>query len=151
MKVIASYLELTHIVSRLSSGDVASNELFYHASCYKQLCNNYQSKKNEDAKSISTQVNGQEDFIKAVAFNKILTYVREGISAGECGGSFKVQHLESLYQNLLKDKNIPYTNNSTRFCEQLTDALPGVERRRTGNRLYIVPKKILMNIFLMTS
>ena len=84
MRVIASYLELNHIVSRLSSGDVASNELFYHASCYKQLCNNYQSKKNEDAKSISTQVNGQEDFVKALAFNKILTYVREGISAGEC-------------------------------------------------------------------
>ena len=51
VKRMSIYLDKMDIHSLLSSGDVASNELFYHSSCYKSLINQYNSTKRKLHKS----------------------------------------------------------------------------------------------------
>ena len=59
------------LLKRLAFGGVASNELFYHSSCYKSL--EYENdrilKENDD--------NDSESWAKAFALNKVVTYLYE--------------------------------------------------------------------------
>ena len=140
---MASYLDLRHAVAKLSSGDIVSNELYYRGHCYKQMCNDFAKKKNEESKQEGFKQKEREDYIKAVSFNKVLTHVHEGMSSNnESGVNFQVGHLESLYKELLEKDNISYSPNVTRFCESLIEALPhDVEKRRTGKKLTLFAKK----------
>ena len=45
LRSMVLYLDMESVFARISSGDVISNELYYHPSCYKQLVNNYNKKK----------------------------------------------------------------------------------------------------------
>ena len=86
IKEMASYLDLRHAVAKLSSGDIVSNELYYHGHCYKQMCNDFAKKKNEESKQEGFKQKEREDYIKTVSFNKVLTHVHEGMSSNNESG-----------------------------------------------------------------
>ena len=57
------------LFNRVACGDVVSNELFYHSSCYKSLeYENYRILKENDD-------NDSESWAKAFALNKVVTYL----------------------------------------------------------------------------
>ena len=72
---MATYLENNELFARLSCGDLVSNEIYYYKSkvksCYQDFVNSYHKKKSEEVKD---DAQNYTDWIKAVAFNKIVTH-----------------------------------------------------------------------------
>ena len=65
IKEMASYLDLRHAVAKLSSGEIVSNELYYRGHCYKQMCNDFGKKKNEESRKEGFKQKVREDYINA--------------------------------------------------------------------------------------
>ena len=61
---MALFLNDLSVLSKLSSGDVASNELFYHSKCYKTFANRYSAAKEAASRSEMFINNENEEFIK---------------------------------------------------------------------------------------
>ena len=79
------------LLSLLSSGDLASNEMYYHTSCYKDMINKYNA--------INRKVNQNDEeqkWKKAQAFDQIINYIMEKENS-EPGSVFFVQDLNTMY------------------------------------------------------
>ena len=72
-KKMASFLGQTDVLIRLSSGDVTSNELYYHKNCYVNSRNIYFRKRAEEHIDIDTH----EALIKAVSQTKVIEFLYE--------------------------------------------------------------------------
>ena len=127
-QLIAYALKLnkSHIVETLSSGDVTSNEIWYHKWCYHRFINEYDAAIKLEAKD--TESKNDEEFYKAISFRKIVNFIQEQRTLNDVM-AFTVRELETMYEDLLQNKNIPYTSHSSRFGSQLSDALPDSELR----------------------
>ena len=51
LKTMALVLGNNHVLAKLSSGDIASNELYYHSNCYKRLLYDYQQSRTKETDS----------------------------------------------------------------------------------------------------
>ena len=67
----------TEILSKLSTGDLASNKIYYHKACLTKFSNRIRSviSKNENIENFSTAIN--QEFQKEFKFNKIINYIHE--------------------------------------------------------------------------
>ena len=128
LKRMASVLENTQVLSKLSLGDVASNEVYYHRNCYKAFCFQYEqiTLKKSDCEKYNQKA--KEQLIKATRFNQIVNYVYDK-KRYESVNSFEVASLEKLYIELLSHDNIEQTSHVSRFAENLLDSIPEVEKR----------------------
>ena len=126
IKKMASVLDNQIILSKFSCGDVASNELNYHKSCYIGFKNQYNSKIRKENKKQDSLKYELDDFWKVVCFNKIVTYVKETYITGI---DFEANSLMKLYENLLRKQNVLFTPQLTRFTDDLMRAIPQLERR----------------------
>ena len=77
LRSMALFMNDLSVLSKLSSGDVASNELFYHSKCYKTFTNRYSAAKEAAYHSEIFINNENEEFIKALYFNQIISYIYE--------------------------------------------------------------------------
>ena len=68
LRSMALFLNGFNVLSKLSSSDVASNELFYHSKCYKTFTNRYSAAKEAASRSEMFINNENEEFIKALHF-----------------------------------------------------------------------------------
>ena len=89
---MALYLNDQKLLPKLAMGDLVSNKLFYHKGCYKYYLNRYRSAVNT-AKITTLNHKQLNDYIKAMCFNKIMTYVYEKGQEQE-NVSFDVSELE---------------------------------------------------------
>ena len=91
-KTMAAKLGYREPLSQLSSGDIVSNELYYHKStiknCYVQFCNEYKR-----ASKTSDEDEANNKWLKALALNKIIYYVTETGKSNNVN-SFKVKVIQ---------------------------------------------------------
>ena len=97
-----------NLLKLLSAGDLATNELYYHRDCYKELVNEY-NRKSADNSSKETD----DSWIKATAFSTLVDYILLEEEANP-GSVFKVIDLENIYVEQLKKYGIKEASHTTR-------------------------------------
>ena len=121
-------LTLNHegILRRLSSGDVASNELFYHMNCLNKYRNKYNSAVKKSSKGhIEVE---DADSEKRIALKKVIFYLKDTETA--CPGTlFSVADLEDMYANFLISDTIVHKKHSTRFADLLVNEVSGLKKK----------------------
>ena len=73
LKTMATFLDENALLAKLSTGDIVANELYYHKKCYNAFLNKFNQKKTNDENREYFNLKENEDFIKAVCFNQLLT------------------------------------------------------------------------------
>ena len=152
---MALFLNDSKLLPKLSTGDVISNELFYHKNCYKSYINKYRSAANASKNAQSSSKNINDDYIRAMSFNKIITYVYEKGCEDE-NISFDVSELERLYASLLAVNGIHYTSHVSRFADELVSRIPELEKRKVtkkkkGTKKILKKKKCGLTVFFKES
>ena len=99
------------VLCLLSSGDVASNELYYHDSCYNKIRNEY-NKKNKTEISLKND----EYMYRKIALKKVIFYLKDSEMSAP-GSLFYVNELENMYISLLEQNEIIHTKHSTHFSK----------------------------------
>ena len=137
LKTMASYLQETNVLAKLTSGDVISNELFYHTKCQVNFLNRYNRTKLLENKSPSEK---NLDYTKSLALNQIVIHIYEN-GRSNPNVTYEIVKVENIYKELLKeyeiDYEIDYDTHSTRFAEKLLSRIPELERKVHKNKIYI--------------
>ena len=63
------------VLSKLSSGDVASNEIYYHKICYINFRTQYRDTLQKSLNDANEQIKEKESFIKAMRFNQVVNRI----------------------------------------------------------------------------
>ena len=134
LRCMALFLNGLRVLSKLSSSDVASNELFYHSKSYKTFTNRYSAAKEAASRSEMFINNENEEFIKALHFKQIISYIYEQ-KATDAASSFDISELEHTYKGLLLSNNISCTCHVSRFSDRAT---PEPETRTIKGKLYFI-------------
>ena len=116
IKTMAIALDNKTVLAKLFSGDIVSNELNYHKSCYKDFVCKYNQKTLEESNREASLQNEIDEFWKAVCFNKVIKHMRETYVTGI---DFEASALLKLYERLLKENNVTYSPHLTRFTEDI--------------------------------
>ena len=66
LKSMAVELGNDDVLSKLSSGDVASNEIYYHKICYINFCTQYRDTLRKKLNDVNEQIKEKESLIKAI-------------------------------------------------------------------------------------
>ena len=128
-KILAMKLNKVPLLNLLSSGDMNSNELYYHGNCNVNLWNEY----NEmDAKNRRNDI----DWKKAQAFHSVVTHIIEKM-ADDSNVSLPVKELNMLYIENLKELGIDEQCQATRFAEKLVNSIPSLLSTSVNNKLYV--------------
>ena len=115
------------VLSKLSSGDVASNEIYYHKICHINFRTQYRDTLQKKLHDANEQIKEKESLIKAMRFSQVLNDIYDQ-KRYESVSSFEAAELEKTYLNLLKKDNIEQTSHVSRFCESLLESIPEVEK-----------------------
>ena len=116
------------VLSKLSSGDVASNEIYYHKICYINFRTQYRDTLQKKLNHANEQIKEKESLIKAMRFSQVVNHIYDQ-KRYESVSSSEVAELEKTYLNLLKNDSIEQTSHVPRFCESLLESIPEVEKR----------------------
>ena len=90
------------VLSKLSSGDVASNEIYYHKICYINFRTQYRDTLQKMLNNANEQIKEKESLIKTMRFNQVVNHIYDQ-KRYESVSSFEVAELEKTYLNLLKN------------------------------------------------
>ena len=124
---MATVTHHNELLSRLVSGDIVSDELYYHKSkiknCYVEFNNSHQKVKLE----------------RALSLNKILCHIIE-TERSNTGSIFKAKGLEDMYIALLTEHNISYEGHIKHFVERIMLQLPLLEKGAIHKQVYLVFK-----------
>ena len=90
-------------LSKLSSGDVASNEIYYHKICYINFRTQYRDTLQKKFNDVNEQIKRKESLIKAMRFSQVVNHIYHQ-KRYESVSSFEVAELEKTYLNLLKKR-----------------------------------------------
>ena len=126
LKSIAVEVGNDDALSKLSSGDVASNEIYYHKICYINFRTQYRDTLQKKLNDANEQIKEKESLIKAMRFSQVVNHIYDQ-KRYESVSSFELA--EKTYLNLLKNDNIEQTSHVSRFCESLLESIPEVEKR----------------------
>ena len=126
----------TQILARVSTGDVTTNKIFYHKTCLTNFNNQYRSALFKEHKLLYLDINLNEEFRKAFAFNKIVSFIYEQRNI-QADFLFEVISLENMYRELPQYDNIIYTSHVSRFTERLKSAIPELEKRFINKKTLI--------------
>lgn len=105
LKGMTLVLGKNKVLSKLSSGDLAPNELFYHRSCYKTFLPRYHQKISKKLNSNKEMMGNNENLIKTMRLSQIVNHVYDQ-KQYETISFFEVSILERSYLNLLKNDHI---------------------------------------------
>ena len=129
-KSMAIKLGNDRLLGLVSSGDTASNELFYHGKCNLEMWNECN---RIDAISKSSDINWR----KAQAFHSIVTYIIETMTE-DSGTSILVKEMNQRYVDSLKEYGIEEKCQTTRFAERLVNSIPNLIVATVNAKLYVI-------------
>ena len=81
------------VVTALSMGDLAANELYYHKVCYSDFYNAYCRQQTQSC------IESDEQWIKSISLNKMISYLYEKESKSP-GTIFYVKELGEIYKKI---------------------------------------------------
>ena len=133
LKTKALKLNQTHVLAALLTGDVTSNEVYYHKMCLIAFNNRYNSAlQREMAEPVD---DADVQFQKEIYFRRVIHYVNEQCKI--CVFAFEVHELEVMYQELLESDGILYSSHVSRFTARLQEALPEFQRQKVGQKIML--------------
>ena len=132
-KCIEMATKLNHepVLRLLSSGDVASNELYYHDKCYDTIRHQYSKFTKSDE---SSSMRDKE--CKQIALKNIIFYLKDSKMFNP-GNLYPVMELETMYSDLLKSDNIHHNNHTTTFADLLVKYVPGLNKKTANKRVSV--------------
>ena len=130
---IATKLNHQPVLRLLSSGDVASNELYYHDKCYDTIRCQY-SKFIKSKSDESSNMRGTE--CKQIALKKVIFYLKDGERSNP-ENLYPLMELETMYSDLLKSDNIHHNNHTTTFADVLVKYVPGLNKKTANKRVSV--------------
>ena len=86
------------VLSKLSSEDVASNEIYYHKFCYINFCAQYRDTLQIKLNDANEQIKEKDSLIKTMQFRQVVNYIYDQ-KRFKSVCSFEVAELE---KNILK-------------------------------------------------
>ena len=108
------------LLSLLSRGDLAANEVYYHKACYKNMLN-----ESDRCDKLNNSENVNRNWEKARAFDKVINYIFEQEYLYP-GSDFKVIDLNNMYVKQLQVYGIERQTQTTTFLEKLLSSIPGL-------------------------
>ena len=81
------------IASKLSIGDLASSEIFYHRSCFTEFHNDCNALTESESKSEQDEIKKRIAWCEAATLCKVINFICEK-DRDEPGSSFSVKSLE---------------------------------------------------------
>lgn len=130
---MATELNDTEILSRISCGDMIASEAKYHLSCLTKLRNRYRTfirKQNKTEENTDNKMN------ECRAFIELIRYMEECVIGGTF--LFKLNEMHSLYVERLKDLGIRKTINKSRLKAKILEAFPLVQEQSHGQNIVFV-------------
>ena len=122
------------VLRLLSSGDVASNELYYHDKCYDTIRYQY----SKFTKSKSNESSSMHDIkCKQIAFKKVIYFLKNSEMSNP-GNLYPVMELETMYSDLLKSDNIHHNNHTTTFADLLVKYVPGLNKKTANKHVSVI-------------
>ena len=141
---MAKFIGNDDILRLLSSGDVNTNELFYHKQkikcCYQRFRKAYISKVNK-----VELVSDDSEWHKASSLNKIIYYMKEQ-DIENPGIIFEVKSLEKMYIELLSHHGIEQNSHVTRFADTLLSQCKNLEKRTIQKSVVICFKSTVESL-----
>ena len=124
------------IASKLSIGDLASSEIFYHRSCLTEFHNDCNALTESESKSEQDEIKKRIAWCEAAALCKVIRFIYEK-DREERGSSFSVKSPEEQYMSLLHDQGIKYASHVTRFADKLVENIDGLIKDTTHKEIIV--------------
>ena len=121
LRKMATEMQYTSLISRISGGDLVAIEAKYHRSCLTAYKNRYRSA-NRAACSTS-HATTEEKILQARVFAEVVSHIEDNIASGT--HLFKVSELHNLYESCLREVGILKSIHKTRLKVQLLDHFQG--------------------------
>ena len=112
---MASDLQDTSLIAKLSAGNLIAIEAKYHYNCLST----FKSRHRSLTRSQQSNDNTQEKELLARAFAEVVSYIDNEVEND--GHIFKLSQLHSLYEGHLQTLGVCKSINKTRFKRQLID------------------------------
>lgn len=139
---MATFLLDDNLLAKLSTGDLASNEMYYHGVCYKSYINKYESSLKVSRCGNETD---DESVVKAICKAKIAEFMLH--TEKECPGTFfQVKSLEKKYLDSLTSHGIAYESHTTRFSESMLAQIDGLQSKVIDKKLVLYFESTVDNL-----
>ena len=116
LRYMATELNDTTLLARISGGDIVAIEAKYHIECLVKYKNSYRSAQRAAVSQYSKIVENR--CLQALVFAEVVAYIENEVENGT--NIFKLSELHMIYENRLQSVGITITVNKTRFKSQLT-------------------------------
>ena len=121
------------VLRLLNSGDIASNELYYHDKCYDTIRYQY----SKFTKSESNESSSMRDTeCKQIALKKVIFYLKDSEMSNP-GNLYFVTELETMYSDLLKSDSIHHNNHTITFAGLLVKYVPDLNKKTANKRVSV--------------
>ena len=128
LRQMATEMQDTSLISRISGGDLVAIELKYHRSCLTAYKNRYRSA-NRAACSTS-HATTEEKILQARVFAELVSHIEE------------VSELHNLYESRLREVGILKSIHKTRLKVQLLDHFQGQCQEQSDGKYTILAFKV---------
>ena len=118
----------------MNSGDVASNEFYYHNKCYDTIWYQYREFTKSESDKSSSMRNTE---CKQIALKKVIFYLKDSEMSNP-GNLYPVMELETMYSDLLKSDNIHHNNHTTTFADLLVKYVPGLNKKTVNKHVGVI-------------
>ena len=144
LRQMATELQDTSLLSRISGGDLIAIEAKYHIHCLVAYKNRYRSAQRACASESSNTT--EENVLRARAFAELISYIEGNVDNGTY--IFKLAELHNVYENRLHEFGLTKTVNKTRLKNQILDQFIGHCKEETdGRNILLVFKEGLKKLF----
>ena len=138
-----------NLIRRLSIGDVACNELYYHKQkvkhCYQTFRASYISKISKHKSLINDDI----EWHRTSALNQIIHHMQE-CEIADPGKIFEVKSLEDMYIEILQHHDIGHSSHTTRFAQMLLSKNESLEIREPKDQSGLKGMNVLLICFKST-
>lgn len=134
LRKMATDLQDTNLLARISGGDLVAIEAKYHHQCLCTFRNRHRAMQRE---SCSSSSNRPEKLMEARAFAELISYIEYTVEDGTF--IFKLSEIHTLYEERLHHLGISKKVNKTRLKMQLLDHFAGdCQEQSDGKNILLV-------------
>ncbi len=132
LRKMATDLQDTLLLSRISGGDLIAIDAKYHINCLVAYKNHYRSAQRACASESSNTT--EKNVLQARAFAELISYIEGNVDNGTY--IFKLVELQNLYEKRLREFGVIKSINKTRLKDQILDQFLGHCKEETEGKTH---------------
>ena len=143
IRKMATELQDTSLLARISGGDLIAIEAKYHFNCLSTFKNKYRSAQRSQN---NLTINQEDELIQAQVFTDLISYIEESIESGNF--IFKLSELHSMYVSQLEELGLEKSIHKTQLKLQILDHFLGdcQEQLSDGKSIVLVFNQGMKNM-----